>query len=107
MAERAAVAALRSHDFSEATLLTNSRGLRQIRLGLRRMGLCALPTEANFLMVEAPDEPDVVVDAMISAGLQIPHVAWNGYIQLPIAKPPENRKMLQVLACLTKTGKGA
>ena len=100
-AERAAIAALEDEEHAASTLRVNREGAKQLRDGLSLLGLSTLPSDANFLMSRTPAEPDVVFEAMTASGLHIPHVGWNRHIQLPIVKPREIGRILDVLARLT------
>ncbi|MBL8228408.1 MAG: histidinol-phosphate transaminase [Bryobacterales bacterium] len=56
VAEAAGIAALSDKEFLHQTLELNARGLRTLRQGLAEMGLHAVPSEANFVMVPMGSE---------------------------------------------------
>ncbi len=98
IAEAAAVAALADEGHARLTRDTNRRGREQLRQGLAGLGLGALPSEANFVMAECPGAPEAVHAALADAGVHIPDVAWDGFIQLPIAEEADNERMIHALA---------
>jgi histidinol-phosphate aminotransferase len=55
VAQAAALAALDDTDFVQRSRDVNRRGLAQLGAGFRELGLAAVPSAANFILVEVPD----------------------------------------------------
>jgi histidinol-phosphate aminotransferase len=56
-AQAAGLAALADKEFLHRSLELNARGLRLLAGSFREMSLKVIPSEANFVMLEMPDEP--------------------------------------------------
>ena len=71
LAQAAGIAALGDKEFLHRSLELNARGLRLLMASLHEMGLKAVPSEANFVMVEFPDgaAADRVVEELLTQGV--------------------------------------
>jgi len=103
VAEEAALAALGDEGHARAThaLLTTEKA--RIRARLAEAGLACVPSEAHFMLVECPapaSQADSVWSAFIDAGILIPRgLIFDRYMMLPIVKPEQNDRHLQILVC--------
>ena len=70
-AQAAGIAALADKEFLHRSLELNARGLRSLADGLRDAGLAVVPSEANFVMVVLPSEPEAqrIFEALLAQGV--------------------------------------
>lgn len=60
VAEAAGIGALEDKEFLHRSLEVNARGMKILSEGLEDLGLTAIPSEANFVMVPLPSEEDAM-----------------------------------------------
>ncbi len=101
LVEEAAVGALADTEHARAThdLLRVEKA--RIRARLASAGLASLPSQAHFMLVEFPvslAEADRVWDAFLTAGSLTPRgVMFDRYMMLPVLKPAQNDRHLDIL----------
>jgi histidinol-phosphate aminotransferase len=71
LGQAAGLAALDDQKFVEKSLELNTRGIRYITAGLRKMGLEVVPSEANFVMVplDSVENARVVTEELLRRGV--------------------------------------
>jgi len=96
-AEAAALAALDDHEHVEKTLRTNAEGMAFLGRELARLGLETWPSDANFLLAEAPPgtyerllREGVIVRPMEGFGLP-------NHVRITIGLAEENERLVKAL----------
>jgi histidinol-phosphate aminotransferase len=100
LAQAAALAALDDPGYVEESRRLNAAGLVQLRAGLDRLGVPALPSHGNFLLARVGDAPRVY-DALLHAGVIVRPVANYGlpqWLRVTVGLPAENARFLEALA---------
>ena len=72
-AQAAGIAALSDKEFLHRSLELNARGLRYLTAGLEDLGLTAVPSQANFVMMVLPEAQDAerVFEELLSQGVVV------------------------------------
>lgn len=80
VAEAGGIAALQDTEFLHRTLALNARGLRFLTSSLRELGLQALPSDANFVMVamESAEPAVALCEELLLKGVIIRHLVGFG-----------------------------
>ena len=100
LAQAAAVAALDDVAYVEESRRLNRAGIAQIERGLQALGVDALPTHGNFLLVKVGDAASVY-QALLRQGVIVRPVGNYGlpeWLRVTIGLPAENERFLAALA---------
>lgn len=100
LAQAAALGALKDQAFYEKTRTLVRAGKKTVEMGLTRMGLSYVPSQANFILIKVPLEAQVVYEAMLKKGIIIRSMKSYGldnYIRVNIGLPEENQRFLRAL----------
>jgi histidinol-phosphate aminotransferase len=100
LAQAAAVAALADIAYVEESRRLNRDGIRQLERGLQEIGVTALPTHGNFLLVKIGDAARVY-RALLQQGVIVRPVANYGlpeWLRVTIGLSTENERFLVALA---------
>jgi histidinol-phosphate aminotransferase len=93
LAQRAALAALTDDEHVANSRAVNQAGMEQVVTGLRALGLTPIPSEANFVYVDAGRDGRHVFDALLRLGVIVRHIEGR-MIRVTIGKPEENTTLL-------------
>jgi len=104
-AQRAAIAALDDHEFVHRALELNARGLRQINTALKQMGIDAVPSSANFVMLplESANEASWLTDELLQRGVIIRPLASFGLpncVRVSTGTDEDNQMFLDAMEVL-------
>src|SRR4051812_41757043 len=99
-AQAAGIAALQDKEFLHRSLELNARGLRYLSEGLRELGLCVVPSEANFVMTVLPGEADAtaVFQNLLAQGVVVRPLKAFGLpncIRITTGTDEENRLCIE------------
>jgi histidinol-phosphate aminotransferase len=100
LAQVAALAALDDKEFFRKTLEAVREGLEFLFKELSRMGIAALPTQANFFLVDVGTDARKVYEALLRRGVIVRAMnayGLNTYIRLTVGRPEENRRLIRAL----------
>jgi histidinol-phosphate aminotransferase len=100
----AAVAALADDEFVAQSRERNRKGLRQLRDGLDKLGLPALPAYGNFITVKFPDA-DEVNEQLLRQGVIVRPIKEYGmvdYLRITVGTTDENARLLVALGTIIK-----
>ena len=100
LAQAAALGALKDQAFYEKTRTLVRAGKKTIEMGLTRMGLSYVPSQANFILIKVPLKAQVVYEALLKKGIIIRSMKSYGldnYIRVNIGLPEENQRFLRAL----------
>lgn len=100
LAEIAAVAALRDHDFVARTIALNSEGAEYLTREIRGLGLEVWPTDANFLLVRGREG---LADDLLKKGVIVRPLGGFGMadcVRISIGRPEENERVVKELRAL-------
>jgi histidinol-phosphate aminotransferase len=100
LAQVAALAALADAGYVEQSRRLNTEGLAQLAAGFMRLGLRALPSHGNFVLVEVGDARRVY-DALLRQGVIVRPVGNYGlptWLRITVGLPAENQRVLDALA---------
>ena len=98
----AALGALEDHEFLRASIENNTAGLAYLTDALRQLGLNAVPSVGNFLMLVFPgaDEAAQVFEALLRRGIIVRPLASTGLpqcLRVSVGAPDENRIFVDAL----------
>lgn len=99
-AQVAALAALDDHDYLKKTLAQNRNGKKYLQDRLDRLQLEWVPSQANFLLVNAGVDADILFQKMLRQGVIVRSMKayrLNHYIRVTIGKESQNRKFIVAL----------
>jgi histidinol-phosphate aminotransferase len=99
--QAAALAALDDAEHVRRSLETNRAGMRQLTEGLAALGVRALPSATNFLLVELGREARPVAAEMEKLGVIVRPMRWMGFpgaVRVSIGAAEENEKCLRAMA---------
>jgi histidinol-phosphate aminotransferase len=102
LALAAATAALDDAPHLQRTLAVNQAGLQQMRAGVRRLDLTALPSACNFLLVDLGQSAMPVCAALERQGVIVRPVGGYGlpnHVRVTVGTTQQNERFLQALAC--------
>jgi histidinol-phosphate aminotransferase len=99
LAQAAALAALDDAAYVEESRRLNRQGLAQLAAGLERLGVRALPSHGNFVLVEVGDAARIY-GALLRQGVIVRPVANYGlpqWLRITVGLPEENERFLAAL----------
>jgi len=99
LAQAAALAALADTDYVEESRRLNRAGLAQLAEGFARLGVTALPSHGNFVLVKVGDATKVY-GALLRQGVIVRPVANYGlpeWLRITVGLPDENARFLAAL----------
>ncbi|WP_027389938.1 histidinol-phosphate transaminase [Chrysiogenes arsenatis] len=97
LAQTAAEAALDDDEFLAVTLNGNSAGMNCITNHLRELGISWVPSQANFILIDARGNGADVFQGLLREGVivrHIPHPMIRDYIRVTIGTAAENKTFL-------------
>lgn len=100
LAMNAAFAALDDDLFLEQTLENNQIGIKQLQVGLNKLGLKQLPTATNFVTFDTGRDGMDVFDALLDKGIIVrPLVAYEmpNFLRVSAGMPEQNQRFLHAL----------
>ena len=111
LAQAAALAAIDDDRFLERTLALNRRGKRQLYAACARLGLAAVPSHANFVLVEVGRDARGVAQRLLRQGVIVRtprHPALARYLRVSIGTAEQLQRFSAALeAALAESGHGA
>src|SRR6266576_5740860 len=105
LAQAAAMAALSDVDYVAESRRLNHEGVGQLDAGLRGLGVTALPTHGNFLLIDVGDGVRVY-EALLRQGVIVRPVGNYGlpqWLRVTVGLPAENERFLAALAVALST----
>ena len=99
LAQAAAAASLRDHDFVARSRILNDAGMAQIRAGLERLGLSYIPSFGNFVSFRVGDAA-AVYQRLLEQGVIVRPVGnyeMPGFLRVSIGLESANARFLQAL----------
>ncbi|HEY3178893.1 MAG TPA: histidinol-phosphate transaminase [Casimicrobiaceae bacterium] len=105
LAQAAAVAALADVAYVAESRRLNREGIGQLDAGLRKLGVRALPTHGNFVLVDVGDGSRVN-EALLRQGVIVRPVGNYGlprWLRVTVGLPAENERFLAALAVALST----
>ncbi|MGH9741597.1 MAG: histidinol-phosphate transaminase [Candidatus Acidiferrum sp.] len=106
VAQAAALAALDDREHVARCIETNASERKRLSEGLRALGLRPVPSETNFIFMEAGPEAKEMCDALLHLGVIVRPLGWMGFpqaIRVSVGTSEENEKFLAAMAqVLTK-----
>jgi histidinol-phosphate aminotransferase len=110
LAQAAALGALDDAEFLERTLALNRRGKRQLYAACARLGLTAVPSHANFVLVDVGRDARDLAQALLQQGVIVRtprHPALAHYVRVSIGTEAQIRRFVAALeATLAGSGGG-
>jgi histidinol-phosphate aminotransferase len=100
LAQAGAVAALEDEGFLYKTVQTVHEGLDYLYAELDRIGIRYFPTQANFFLIDAGQDADVVFENMLKKGVIVRSMSSYGYpeyIRINTGLPEENKRLVQAI----------
>jgi histidinol-phosphate aminotransferase len=100
LAQAAAVAALADADYVDTSRELNRAGLSQLAAGFAALGVAALPSHGNFVLVRVGDAA-AVYQRLLAQGVIVRPVANYGlpeWLRVSVGLPDENERFLKALA---------
>ena len=105
LAQAAGVAALSDVEYVAESRRLNQEGIGQLDAGLRKLGVTALPTHGNFLLISVGDGMRVN-EALLRQGVIVRPVSDYGlpqWLRVTVGLPAENERFLAALAVALST----
>lgn len=99
LAQAAAMGAVADEAFLQRTLHLNRRGKEQLYAAFRRLGLTAVPSHANFILVDV-GHAAAVAQRLLAEGVIVRaprHPALARYVRVSIGTPAELRRFVGAL----------
>lgn len=100
LAQAGAVAALEDEAFLRKTIQTVHESLDYLYAELDRIGLRYFPTQANFFLIDAGQDADMVFENMLKKGIIVRSMSSYGYpeyIRVNTGLAEENRRLIEAL----------
>lgn len=100
LAQVAAIAALRDREHIERSRRVNSEGKRILYRGFDKLGLRYIPTETNFVLVDAGVDSKTLFQSLLKKGVIVRDGGFFGlptWIRVSIGLPEENERFLRAL----------
>jgi len=100
LAQAAAVAALDDKDHLDRTVEVNNSGIRSVTEAMRRMGLDAVESYANFVCVDVKRPAEPVFDALLKKGIIVRSGVPLGmptHLRVSIGTPDEVGKFIKAI----------
>jgi len=111
LAQAAALGALEDAEFLERTLALNRRGKRQLYAACARLGLAAIPSHANFVLVDVGRDAREVAQGLLQQGVIVRtprHSALARYVRVSIGTEAQMQRFIAALErTLAGSGGGA
>lgn len=104
LAQAAAIAALDDREHVRKSVEANRAGLNQLSAGLTQLDLRAVPSQANFILVELGVDGEEIADELLKRGIIVRAMRWMGFlnaIRVSVGKPPENERFLLAMSELS------
>jgi histidinol-phosphate aminotransferase len=101
LAQAAAMAALDDHEHVRRSLEANRAGLQQLNEGLAQLDLRAVPSHANFVLVELGRDAQAIADQLLRRGVIVRAMRWMGFpnaIRVSVGTSPENERFLRAMS---------
>jgi histidinol-phosphate aminotransferase len=101
VAQAAALAALDDHAHVKRCIETNAVERNRLSAGLAKLGLRAVPSEANFVFIPVGAEAKEISDDLLHLGVIVRPLGWMGFpeaIRISIGTAEENDNCLEALA---------
>jgi len=108
VAQAAALAALDDHAYVARCIRENDEERTALCEGLRKLGLRPVPSETNFVFVEAGSEAKQISDELLRLGVIVRPLGWMGFpnaIRVSVGTTEENGKCLEALRRVLRTNK--
>ncbi|HVU38675.1 MAG TPA: histidinol-phosphate transaminase [Opitutales bacterium] len=105
VAQAAAVAAMDDREHVERTREINAAGLRQVAAGLKKLGLEATPSVANFIMFRVAKAREVFLGLQAHGVIVRPLAPYDlpEHLRVTIGTAEQNTRFLDALARVVKT----
>ena len=100
LAQAAAIAALDDKEHVARSIETNAAERNRLTKALGAMGLRVVPSEANFIFMEAGPEAKAISDELLHAGVIVRPLGWMGFpeaLRVSVGIPEENSKLLAAM----------
>ena len=100
LAQVGAIAALEDEAFLNKTIQAVHEGLNYLYVELDRIGIRYFPTQANFFLIDAGRNADMVFENMLRKGVIVRSMSSYGYpeyIRVNTGLPEENKRLIQAL----------
>jgi len=100
LAQAAAAAALADRDHLAAVIRLNREGLRQLEVGLSRLGLSWIPSVGNFVTLDTGRAAGEVYEQLLRQGVIVRPVANYGlprHLRVTTGLPEENARFLSAI----------
>ena len=111
LAQAAAMGALEDGEFLERTLALNRHGKRELYAACARLGLAAVPSHANFVLVDVGQDARTVARGLLQQGVIVRtprHPALARYVRVSIGTEAQMRRFIAALErTLADSGDGA
>jgi histidinol-phosphate aminotransferase len=101
ISQAAALAALDDAEHVRRSVECNCKGMAQLQRVLDELGLRAIPSHTNFLLVELGRSGREVAQALLRLGVIVRPMGWMGFpnaIRVSVGLPDENEKLLTAMA---------
>jgi len=101
LALRGAEAALSDHAFIADSVRVNQAGLNRLRAGFAALGLQAIPSAGNFMLVNIDADPGRVYEGMLRRGVIVRPVGNYGlhtHLRVTVGTTEQNERMLEALS---------
>lgn len=100
LAQIAGIAALSDREFTKAVLDNNAREKQYYYQVFKEMSLDYIPSETNFIMVNAERSSEAVVDEILKKGISVRagmEFGMPSWLRITIGQPEENRLLVTAL----------
>lgn len=101
LSQAAALAALDDHEHVRRSIRSNREGLKQMFEGLAALDIQAIPSYANFILVELGTDAKPVSDELLKLGVIVRPMRWMRFpnaIRVTVGTRAENEKFLRAMA---------
>jgi len=96
LAQNAALAALADEEHVRESRRLNIEGMAYVSEHLKRIGLSAVPSQANFLYFDVKRDGKAVFDRLLREGVIVRHLGGS-FLRVTIGLPDENRRFIDTL----------
>jgi histidinol-phosphate aminotransferase len=103
LAQAAATAALDDYEHVQRSVAANRAGLQQLTEGLARLDWRAIPSHANFVLVELGSSAEAIGDELLRRGVIVRAMRWMGFpeaIRVSAGTYEENELFLRAMSQL-------
>ncbi|HEX9456812.1 MAG TPA: histidinol-phosphate transaminase [Candidatus Acidoferrum sp.] len=101
LAQAAALAALDDYEHVRRSIRSNREGLQQMQAGLAALDIQAIPSFANFVLVELGTDANPVSEELLKLGVIVRPMRWMRFpnaIRVTVGTREENEKFLRAMA---------